>query len=64
MVLDKRGQFMAALKNIKTLVRDKGIDLYMRDYILQLRMRAIDGMQPIWIAYNQAANRKLVYSEI
>ena len=62
--LDEMGQFKETLLNIKTLVKKKGISLYIRDYILQLRMRGFRAVQPIWIAYNRTTDRKWVYGEI
>lgn len=63
-VMNKQGQFTETLPNIKFLIDKKGVPLYMRDFILQLRRVEIGRSQPLWIAYNAATNRKLVYNEI
>lgn len=62
--IDREGKFTETLPNIKVLIEKKGIDLYMRDFILQLRRVEIKRAQPIWLAYNEATNKKLVYNEI
>ena len=61
-VVFERGFFMEIFPNVKFMIREKGLDLYLRDYMLSVRRIATSGGRPLWIAY--ASNKGLVKREL
>jgi len=53
-----QGEVFEVVPDIKTVILQKGIDLYIRDFIIKLQRTR----QPLWIAY--ASNKGMVYKQL
>jgi len=61
-VTTHHGQLMEMFPNVKTMIKERGIDTWTKDLIIRLRIVTLCNERPLWVPYE--SNKRMVMRDI